>query len=72
MLHLLLLALVTTAPQEKLDPSKHPWAKWKPGTWVKYTVAHQTGESWRSSRLRSNPGSASRGTAGLCPKLAVN
>lgn len=41
----LALLLALFAPQEKLDPSKHPWAKWKPGTWVKYRITQQIGEN---------------------------
>lgn len=44
MLHLLLFALVTTAPQDKLDPAKHPWMKWKAGAWVKYNISQQAGD----------------------------
>ena len=45
MLHLLLLAIVAAVPQEKLDRSKHPWAKWKIGAYTKYKIVQQAGEN---------------------------
>lgn len=35
-----LLALLIFAPQEKFDPSKHPWARWKAGASVKYKATY--------------------------------
>ncbi len=36
--------LMRGGAQEKLDPSKHPWAKWKTGAWAKYNLVRQVAD----------------------------
>ncbi len=50
-MNLALLALLALLPQEKLDPSRHPWLKFKVGTSVAYTLTSEVGALKQEGRL---------------------